>query len=230
MNGWAIPPPKEPEKIPEDFRREREAKVRWLTGRGYLRSERIRAAMLKVKREDFIPAQYRDYAYMEVPFPLPGREATISCPHSYPLFYEPLRLQEGCSFLEIGLGSGYGTALAREIVGPHGLIISIEIDPETYAFARKNLQNAGYQDIIMVQGDGGLGYPERSPYDSICITAACPGIPPPLIEQLGKGGRLIAPVRERGIQELVLLEKSGQGLRREVITEVLYVLLKGKYG
>jgi protein-L-isoaspartate(D-aspartate) O-methyltransferase len=82
----------------------------------------------------------------------------------------------------------------------------------------------------MVEEDGGLGYPERSPYDSICITAACPGIPHPLIEQLGKGGRLIAPVRERGIQELVLLEKSGQGLRREVITEVLYVLLKGKYG
>jgi protein-L-isoaspartate(D-aspartate) O-methyltransferase len=230
MQGWIIPPPKETTKNIEAFKREREEKVRWLLNHGYLRSERIKNAILKVPREDFIPPLYRDYAYLEVPLPLPGKEATISCPHSYPLFYEPLGLDEGHRFLEIGLGSGYGTALAREIVGPDGLVVSVEIDALTFEFAKSNLENAGYSDIILVKGDGGLGYPEMSPYDRVCITAACIEIPPPLIKQLATGGRLIAPLIENGIQNLVLLEKSEKDVRKKVICEVLYVSLRGKYG
>lgn len=230
MQGWIIPPPKEPAKSKEEFRKEREEKVRWLLKHGYLRSERIKDAMLRVPREDFIPFLYRDYAYLEVPLPLPGEKATISCPHSYPLFYEPLGLDKGHKFLEIGLGSGYGTALAREIVGKEGLVVSIEIDPLTFEFARKNLEDAGYKDIILVKGDGGLGYPGMAPYDRICITAACIDIPPALIEQLRVGGRLIAPVMENGIQNLVLLEKSERGVERNVISEVLYIPLRGRYG
>lgn len=99
--------------------------------------------MLKVPREDFIPPEYRDYAYLEVPLLLPGEKATISCPHSYPLFYEPLGLDYGQRFLEVGLGSGYGTALAREIVGRDGLVVSVEIDPVTFEFAKENLKKSG---------------------------------------------------------------------------------------
>ena len=230
MEGWIIPAPKEPTTTKTEFHKQREEKVRRLIRGGYLKSDRIKNAMLKVRREDFIPPLYRDYAYLEVPLPLPGEEATISCPHSYPLFYEPLGLDEGHKFLEVGLGSGYGTALAREIVGTNGQVVSIEIDPETFEFARKNLQNAGYDDIVLVLGDGGLGYPELSPFDRICITAACSEIPPPLIEQLRTGGRLIAPVVEQGTQDLILLEKSRTDIKRRVICEVLYVSLKGRYG
>jgi len=147
--------------------------------------------------------------------PLPGEEATISCPHSYPLFYEPLGLDGGHKFLEVGLGSGYGTVLAKEIVGPDGLVVSIEIDPLTFEFARSNLENAGYSDIVLVKGDGGLGYPAMSPYDRICITAACIEIPPPLINQLATGGRLIAPLIEHGVQNLVLFEKSEKDNKEE---------------
>jgi protein-L-isoaspartate(D-aspartate) O-methyltransferase len=186
--------------------------------------------MLKVPREDFIPPLYRDYAYLEVPLPLPGEEATISCPHSYPLFYEPLGIDKGHKFLEVGLGSGYGTALAREVVGNEGLVVSIEIDPLTFGFAKRNLENAGYHDIVLIKGDGGLGYPEMLPYDRVCITAACLEVPLPLIEQLTIGGKLITPKIEKGIQNLILLEKGKKGVRRRVICEVLYVLLKGKYG
>ena len=93
-----------------------------------LKSERIKQAPLKVPREDFIPARYRDYAYMEVPLPLPGMSATISCPHSYPLFYEPLRLDQGQRFLEEDPGSGYGTAIAREVMGDEGLVVAMDID------------------------------------------------------------------------------------------------------
>jgi protein-L-isoaspartate(D-aspartate) O-methyltransferase len=230
MKGWTIPPPKEPTKSREQFAQERAEKVNWLVEHGYLWSERIKAALLKVRREDFIPHFYKDYAYLEVPFPLPGERATISCPHSYPLFYEPLSLDKGHRFLEVGLGSGYGVAVAREIVGPDGLAVSVEIDPLTYEFAKNNLEHAGYHDAVLVQGDGGLGYPELGPYDSIAITAACGDVPPPLIEQLKVGGRLIGPVREGDAQHLVLLEKGHEGVREHAICRVLYVPLRGAYG
>ena len=177
-----------------------------------------------------MPRSYRDYAYLEVPFPLPGEQASISCPHSYPLFYEPLGLAERHRFLEVGLGSGYGAALAREIVGNDGLVVSIEIDPLTFDYAKNNLEAAGYHDIVLVKGDGALGYREFSPYDRICITAACAEIPPPLLEQLKVGGRLIAPIIDREVQYLVLHEKHETGFTREVLCQVLYVSLRGKYG
>jgi protein-L-isoaspartate(D-aspartate) O-methyltransferase len=228
--GWIVPPPKEPAKTREEFRKEREEKVKWLIRHGYLRSERIKNAILKIPREDFIPPLYRDYAYLEVPLPLPGENATISCPHSYPLFYEAIGLDKGHKFLEIGLGSGYGAALAREIVGTDGLVVSVEIDPLTFEFARNNLESACYDDIVLFRGDGGFGCPEMSPYDRICITAACIKIPPPLIKQLKTGGRLVCPLIEDGIQNLVSLEKREKGITRWVICEVLYVSLRGKYG
>jgi protein-L-isoaspartate(D-aspartate) O-methyltransferase len=230
MYGWQVPPPKASTKSSAELRIEREQKVQALLAQGLLRSERIRAALLKVAREDFLHSLYRDYAYWEVPLPLPGEMATISCPHSYPLFYEPLGLQEGQKFLEIGLGSGYGAALAREIVGQTGLVVSMDIDPVTFEFARSKLEAAGYRDIVLVQGDGGLGHPELAPYDRICLTAACSQIPSPLLKQLKSGGRLIAPVVEHGCQNLTLVEKRADGISNEVLCEVLYVPLRGKYG
>jgi protein-L-isoaspartate(D-aspartate) O-methyltransferase len=228
--GWLIPPPCQPVKSAEDLRRERKAKVRELERRGLLRSERLRRAMLTVRREDFIPSRYRDHAHEEIPLPLPGQQATISCPHSYPLFYEPLDLGEGHRFLEVGVGSGYGTALAREVVGPDGLVVAIDIDATTLDFARESLERAGYTDVLLIHGDGGLGHPEHTPYDRICVTAACPDVPPPLIDQLAVRSRLIAPVMEGTRQRLTVLEKTADGVRRKSLADVLYVSLQGSYG
>jgi protein-L-isoaspartate(D-aspartate) O-methyltransferase len=183
-----------------------------------------------VRREDFIPFCYRDHAYEEVPLPLPGERATISCPHSYPLFYEPLGLGEGDRFLEVGVGSGYGSSLAREVVGREGSVVAIEIDATTLAFARKNLERAGYTDVVLVHGDGGLGNPEHAPFDRICVTAACRDAPPPLIEQLAVRGQLIVPVIEGARQRLTLVERTVRGVRRETLADVLYVSLRGRYG
>ena len=230
VSGWFIPPPSPPVKSDEELRREREAKVGELRRRGLLRSERLGRAMLTVRREDFIPSGYRDHAYEEIPLPLPGQRATISCPHSYPLFYEPLGLGEGHRFLEVGVGSGYGTSLAREVVGRAGLVVAIDIDATTLAFARENLERAGYTDVLLVHGDGGLGSLRHAPYDAICVTAACPEVPPPLIEQLAPRGRLIVPVIEGTRQRLTLLEKTVDGVRHRVVADVLYVSLRGRYG
>lgn len=228
--GWIIPPQTEPRKSRDEFRKEREDKVRQLIADGLLRSERIRSALLTVPREDFIPPRYRDYAYQEVPLPLPGTRATISCPHSYSLFYEPLGLDVGHRFMEIGLGSGYGAAVARAVVGPTGLVVSIEIDPVTYEFGKTNLEQAGYHDVRVVLGDGGLGYAEHAPYDRICITASCEEIPASLLGQLKMGGKLIAPIEKQGVQNLTLLTKGEHGMSRQVICEVLYIPLRGRYG
>lgn len=137
-----------------------------------------------------------------------------------------LGLGQGDRFLEVGVGSGYGTALARDVVGPQGL----DIDPVTLAFARQSLERVGYADVVLVHGDGGLGHPEHAPYDRICVTAASPDVPPPLIEQLVVGGRLIAPILDGARQRLTLLEKTAGGVRRRIVSNVLYVHLRGRYG
>jgi protein-L-isoaspartate(D-aspartate) O-methyltransferase len=164
MCGWQIPPPRKSSKSKTDFARERRKKVASLIKQGLLKSERIKQALLKVPREDFIPEPYRDYAYQEVPLPLPGLAATISCPHSYPLFYEPLGLDQGHKFLEVGLGSGYGAAVAREVVGEEGQVVAMEIDPVTFKYGRANLERAGYRDVVLVLADGGLGYPDTQAF------------------------------------------------------------------
>lgn len=212
--------------------KERREKVKWLSERGFLRSSRMVEAMLKVPREEFVTEMYRDYAYLEVPLPIPGQNATISCPHSYPMFYEALELKEGDKFFEVGAGSGYGAALAREIVGEDSMVVTMEIDRETYLFAKRNLERTGYTDVSLILGDGTLGYPAEASYNKICITAACPKIPNPLVHQLKLGGRLIAPVGSpKFTQDLVLLEKMQDGtLKTSFVEEVLYVPLRGKYG
>lgn len=233
--GWIIPPPKSRvTKTELEFKQEREAMVRRLVERGFLRSPEIADAMRRVLRERFVPLEYRDYAYLEVPLPLPGdgKNQTISCPHSYPLFYEALKLGGGGKFLEIGTGSGYGAALAREIVGERGMVVTVEINEWTYEFARRNLKELGFEDVLVVLGDGSEGYAPEAPYDKICVTASCPRIPRPLVEQLRTGGMLIAPVGyPREPQNLMLLEK-GEGLDTKVwvIEQVLYVPLVGKHG
>ena len=230
--GWIVPPPKKSVKTREESEAERMEKVKWLIEQNLLMSERIAKAMMKVPREEFIPRDYRDYAYVEVPLPIPGQEATISCPHSYPLFYETLELSENDRFLEVGTGSGYGAALAREIVGKIGRVVTIEIDEKTYKFAKDNLERHQYRDVLVILRDGSLGYPPEAPYDKICITAACPKIPRPLISQMNFGGKLVAPVgRPNCEQDLILLEKEPSGeLRERIIDRVLYVPLRGRFG
>ena len=236
MLGWMIPPPKKSAKTKEQFEIERKKKVEQLRREGILRSEALIRAMLKVPREEFAPEDHRDYAYRgssyvdEIPLPIPGENATVSCPHAYPLFYEALEIREGDKFLEIGTGSGYGAALAREVVGSRGKVVTVEIDEAAYGFGKGNLERLGYTDIITMLGDGSLGYEEEAPYDRISITAACREFPHELFEQLKANGKMIAPMGTSRFQELVLLEKISQAdIRTKFLGSVLFVPLRGKY-
>jgi protein-L-isoaspartate(D-aspartate) O-methyltransferase len=200
----------------------------------YITSEPVKEAMLKVPREEFMEPNLREYAYSDSPSPIPGDgRQTISAPYMYPVTYEPLKLKRGDRFLEVGAGSGYGAALAYEIVEGSGMVVAIEINKVTYQFALENLKRTGYGDVKLVLGDGTLGYPEASPYDAISITAASPNFPPPLVKQLKAPGRMIAPIGSAGIygQDLVLLEKGRGGeLTKLTLMQVAYVPLIGEHG
>lgn len=202
---------------------------------GYLHSQSMIEAMRKVPREIFMSENLLQHAYVDEPFPIPGNgQQTISAPYTYPLFYEPLKLTEGDRVLEVGMGSGYGAALARELVGDQGLVVTVEINKETYEFGLGNLKKAGYDDIRTIYSDGSIGFIELAPYNKICVTAACPKIPKPLINQLATPGMLIAPVGPLSHfygQDLQLLIKDKLGNEKiRNLSKVVYVPLQGKFG
>ncbi|MFA4918654.1 MAG: hypothetical protein WC581_05310 [Thermodesulfovibrionales bacterium] len=148
--------------------------------------------------------------------------------------YEPLGLAEGHKLLEIGLGSGYSAVTACETVGEEGLVACIEIDPVVFEQGKRFVEQSGLNNIILVLGDGGQGYPAMALYDRICITAACTEVPPLLFAQLKTGGKLIAPVLKDGVQRIVLYEKKDTGIEEKVIDDILlsipYVRMRGEYG
>ncbi len=216
------------------FPEQRKEMVKRYTRAGYVRSQAMADAMLRVPREEFMDPRYRKYSYYDQPFPIPGDgRQTISAPYMYPVSYEPLGLREGMRVLEIGAGSGYGAALAWELVGETGLVVAVEINSVTCEFARGNLERAGYGDVKLVLGDGSVGYPDYAPYDAISITAASPEVPPPLIEQLKTPGKLVGPVggdRFTG-QDMLLLEKDESGrVSERSLMKVVYVPLLGEHG
>jgi protein-L-isoaspartate(D-aspartate) O-methyltransferase len=218
-----------------DFSEQRQRMVQRYMKSGYISSDAMAEAVLRVPREEFMDSSYASYAYVDKPFPIPGDGGqTISAPYMYPIFYEPLSLKGGDRVLEIGAGSGYGAALARELVGESGLVVSVEINEITYRFAQANLDRTGYRDIILVLGDGSLGYVDKAPYDAICVTAACPMVPEPLVEQLGSPGKLMAPVGSSYSvfgQDLVLMEKYNDGrISTRTLMKVSYVPLIGEHG
>ena len=146
---------------------------------------------------------------------------------------EALELRVGNKVLEVGAGSGYHAATIAEQVGSQGRVYTIEQVPELVKAARSNLGKAGYSErVILVQGDGSLGYPDRAPYDRIVVSAAAPKIPQPLVRQLVPGGVLMIPVGGRLFpQELLKVRKDDKGrIERTSLGGVAFVPLIGKEG
>jgi protein-L-isoaspartate(D-aspartate) O-methyltransferase len=129
--------------------------------------------------------------------------------------------------LEIGAGSGYQTAILSMLVKK---VITIERIETVAEQARKNLAAIHAKNVEIVLGDGTLGYPPSAPFNGILVTAATPAIPEPLKAQLTEGGRLVAPVGSRSIQDLIVIERHGDQFREEQLGGVRFVPLIGKYG
>jgi protein-L-isoaspartate(D-aspartate) O-methyltransferase len=180
--------------------------ARW-TRRSAL-SPRVAEAIAKVRREAFVAPGSEAAAYENRPLPI-GHGQTISQPFVVALMTELLELQSDESVLEIGTGSGYQTAVLAVLAGK---VCSIEVIPELAARAARALAAEGFTNVELRTGDGGLGWPERAPFDAIIVTAAAPDAPAALLDQLGPGGRMVVPVGpRRGDQELLLITKDAAG-------------------
>jgi len=188
--------------------------------------ERVLSAMRSVPRHIFIPEAARAAAYGDYPLPI-GHGQTISQPYIVAMMTSLLEVRPHDRVLEIGAGSGYQAAILGTLAQE---VISIERIPEVAHLAQRNLATAGITSVRVIVGDGTLGYPERAPYDGVLITAATPSVPPPLIDQLAEGGRLVAPVGSRDLQELVRLTRKGSELSREFFGGVVFVPLLGEHG
>jgi protein-L-isoaspartate(D-aspartate) O-methyltransferase len=187
---------------------------------------RLLAAMRDIPRHLFIPPPYNTSAYEDTPLPI-GNGQTISQPYIVALMTELLDPQPEDHVLEIGAGSGYQAAILSMLVRQ---VTTIERIPAVADLARENLEKLGLKNISIIIGDGTQGSPGNAPYDGIIITAAAPQIPQPLIDQLGAGGILVAPVGGREIQELITLTRRGSSIVRASHGGVRFVPLIGDYG
>ena len=186
---------------------------------------RVMAAMASVPRESFVPAAHRVCAFANGPLPI-GHGQTISQPYIVALMTDLLAPRPDSVILEVGTGSGYQAAVLARLVRQ---VYSIEIIDALAESAGARLAALGCANVAVRQGDGYHGWAEHAPFDGIVVTAAAPHVPPPLVEQLKPGGRLVIPVGLPGcIQQLQLIEKQadGSGTRRDILM-VAFVPLTG---
>ncbi len=170
--------------------------------------KRVMQAMDTVPRHKFVPSHLRSRAYENRPLPI-GYGQTISQPYIVALMTDLLQPQPDHSVLEIGTGSGYQAAVLSRLVES---VYSIEIIEELGKSSTQLLKRIGYDNIKTRIADGYDGWPQHAPFDSIIVTAAISHIPPPLVQQLKKGGRMVIPVGTRfQTQYLTLVEKDMQG-------------------
>lgn len=183
-------------------------------------------AMRTVPRHLFVPQTCQREAYADYPLPI-GSGQTISQPYIVAVMTELLNPNPGDLVLEIGTGSGYQAAILATCGAD---VVSIERIEEVAAQARQNLQNAGIKNVRIITGDGTVGYTDMSPYDGILITAGTPEVPCPLINELAPGGRLVAPVGDQNIQELIRITQLNNEFITEKFGAVRFVPLIGEFG
>ena len=153
-------------------------------------SDPVLKAFLAVPRELFVDYSFRDQSYSDHPLPI-GCEQTISQPTTVMLMLQLLELLPDQRGLEIGAGSGYNAALLAEL---SGVVVAVERHLQLVKISQRNLKKAGYEDVIVVKGDGKQGYAAQAPYDRIMVTAAAHQVPQKLKDQLSIGGLLVAPI------------------------------------
>ncbi|MGJ3241659.1 MAG: protein-L-isoaspartate(D-aspartate) O-methyltransferase [Opitutales bacterium] len=204
----------------ESYQKERERLVREeIRARG-IRDSEVLDAMRSVPRHLFVPGNLRERAYLDRPLPI-GHGQTISQPYIVAYMTEQLDLEAGDRVLEIGSGSGYQAAVLAEITDE---VYSIEIVAALEKTARQALEAAGYGFVELKHADGYFGWPEQAPFEAIIITAATPTIPPPLIDQLADGGRMMLPLGSPyGGQRLVLVTRNGEEISTRSLLPVRFV-------
>ena len=194
-----------------------------LAGRG-LRNDDVLAALRTVPRHLFVPDDLLPEAYADCALPI-GHGQTISQPYIVALMTTLLAVDARSRVLEIGTGTGYQAAVLAELVEQ---VVTVERVPELEESARLLLARLGYRNVSTMLGDGSLGLPEQAPFDGIIVTAAAPQAPPPLLEQLAVGARLVVPGGPAGRdQVLTVVTRTSRGFERATDVACRFVPLLG---
>ncbi|MGC2422233.1 MAG: protein-L-isoaspartate(D-aspartate) O-methyltransferase [Candidatus Acidiferrales bacterium] len=203
----------------------RDMVARQIRERG-IHSQRVLDAMEKVPRHLFVAPEQIRQAYADEPLPI-GEGQTISQPFMVAAMAEALSLEGHERVLEVGAGSGYQAAVLSLLA--HS-VVAIEVQPRLAASSRERLARLGYVNVRVEEGDGSLGWPAGAPYEAILVTAAAPAVPPPLVEQLAEGGRIVIPVGSAHQQELLCVVKRDGHTTRQSLYACRFVPLLGRYG
>ncbi len=207
------------------FARERERMVQeQVVGRG-ITDPRVQEAMGRVPRHCFVEEALQDRAYGDHPLPI-GEGQTISQPYMVARMSELLELTGTEKVLEIGTGSGYQAAV---LAGLAARVCTVERVPRLAERARQTLEGLGYRNVWVRTANGTLGWPDQAPFDRVIVTAGAPEVPPPLLEQLRDGGRLVMPVGDAGSQVLQVVDKEDGRIRVTHDSGCVFVKLIGKY-
>jgi len=191
-----------------------------------IRDPEVLRALARVPRHLFVDEALRDRAYSDSALPI-GHGQTISQPLMVATMTQALQLEGTEKVLEIGTGSGYQTAVLAEIAER---VFSVERIATLYRRARVLLDGFGYNRVVLLHGDGTCGWREHAPYDAIVVTAGAPHVPAQLRDQLAPGGRLVIPVGDRRLQNLVRITRREEGDQREMLGGCVFVDLIGSDG
>lgn len=210
----------------EEFARQREQMVKNTIELRGVKDPATLKAMRKVDRHKFVEPNMEGMAYADRPLPI-GYGQTISQPYIVAAMTELLEVGAGDVILEIGAGSGYQAAVLAEIVAN---VYTIEIVPELAKLASERMARLGYDNVTVREGDGYYGWEEHAPFDGIIVTAAATHIPPPLVEQLKPGAKMIIPVGPpMQVQNLMIVEKQDDGTTTQrSVMPVRFVPLTGE--
>jgi protein-L-isoaspartate(D-aspartate) O-methyltransferase len=200
------------------LRGEREGMVQQQIAARGVQDSSVLAAMREVPRHRFVPEHLRGLSYADRPLPI-GEGQTISQPFIVAYMTEALGVSRTHTVLEIGTGSGYQAAVLSRLART---VYTIEIVPELARRATATLKELGYDNVLVREGDGYAGWPERAPFDRIMVTAAPELVPQPLIEQLATGGRMVIPVGGSE-QWITIIEKTPRGVVQRRTIEVRFV-------
>ena len=188
---------------------------------------RVLGAMGRVPRHRFVPPGERAHAYEDRALPLELGQ-TISQPYMVGAMTEALRVRHGDHVLEIGTGSGYQTAILAALARH---VFTIERIGDLQGAAREVLEELRVENVTFRVDDGSLGWPDQAPFDRILVTAGAPTIPEPLKRQLSaNGGRMVIPVGDQDLQELVVVTRNGDTWATETVMECRFVPLIGDEG
>ena len=207
----------------QDFEKQRDEMVKSQIEKRGVKDPATLAALRKTPRHLFVPANSLGDAYDDRPLPI-GYGQTISQPYIVAFMTEVIKPQPTHRVLEIGTGSGYQAAILSGIVKE---VYTIELIDSLASQAKTRLDKLTYKNVTVKTGDGYYGWKDKSPFDAIVVTAAAEHIPPPLIDQLKEGGRMIIPVGSPFmVQQLMLVEKKDGKVRTTSLMPVRFVPFK----